>query len=56
MEGIESVVVGQRYVGVVLDEQCQHVIAFFRNCVVQRRVTLGILQSSNTNKIKIKNF
>ena len=52
VEGIESIVVGQRYVGVVLDEKCQHIVAFFGNGIVQRRVTLGILQSSNTkNKI-----
>lgn len=43
MEGIEAVVVGERDVGAVVDEEREHVVALLRNGVVQRRVPLRVL-------------
>ena len=46
VQGVESVVVGQRYVGVVIQQQSQHVIALLGDGVVQRGVSLRILERS----------
>ena len=43
MQGIESVVVSKRDVGIVVDEKRQHVVSFLGNGIVQRRVSLRVL-------------
>ena len=43
MEGIEAVVVGERDVGIVVDEEREHVVALLRDGIVQRRVPFRVL-------------
>ena len=43
VEGVESVVVGDHDVGVLVEEQGEHVVALLRDGVVQRGVALRIL-------------
>lgn len=43
MQGIEAVVIGQRDVSLVVQEQRQHVVPLLGDGVVQRRVSLRVL-------------
>ena len=44
VEGVETVVVGDHDVGVLLEQQREHVVPLLRDRVVERRVALRILQ------------
>lgn len=44
MEGVETIVVGEGYVGVVVQKESKHVVAFLRYGVVQRGIAFGVLQ------------
>lgn len=44
VQGVESVVVGQRDVGRVIQQNRQHVVPLLGNSVVQRSVAFGILK------------
>jgi hypothetical protein len=44
MQGIEAVVIGDHDVGVVLQQQRQHVVALLGDGVVQRSVAFRVLQ------------
>lgn len=46
VEGVETVVVGEGDVGTVVQEECQHIVAFFRNGIVKRSVALEVLQKN----------
>lgn len=43
MQGIESVIVGERDVGIVVDEKRQHVVPLLGNGVVQRSISFRVL-------------
>ncbi|KAJ3653724.1 hypothetical protein Zmor_012961 [Zophobas morio] len=45
VEGIESVIVGQGDIGVMIQQQRQHIVPFLRNCVMEGRVTFQILRT-----------
>ena len=45
VERVEAVVVGDHDVGVLVEEQGQHVVALLRDGVVQWRVTFRILNA-----------
>lgn len=47
MQGVETVVVGQGYVGVVVQEQRQHVVSFLRYGVVKWCITFQILKQND---------
>jgi len=44
VQSVEPIVVGQHDVGVVVKKQRQHVVALFRDGIVQWRITFRILQ------------
>lgn len=46
VQRVEAVIVGQRDVGAVVQQQRQHIVALLRNGVVQRRVAFRILKKS----------
>jgi hypothetical protein len=48
MKRVEAVVVGDHDVGVVVQQEGQHVVTLLRDGVVQRSVTLRVLQIKNT--------
>lgn len=48
VQGVESIVVCQHNVCVVVQQQRQHVISFLRDGIVQGRVTLRVLSTSRT--------
>lgn len=55
VKGIESVVVSECYVSVVVDEERQHIVPLFRDSIVERSVPLRILNTHthiNQNPIK----
>ena len=50
MQGIESVVVGKRDVGIVVDEKRQHVVPLLGNGVVQRCISFRVLAHTHTHR------
>lgn len=54
MQSIEAVVVGERDVGIVVDEKRQHVVPLLRNGVVQRRISFRVLNIQQKNATMIK--
>ena len=54
VEGVESVVVGDHDVGVLVEEEGEHVVALLRDGVVQRGVALRILNEGE-KKIEVIN-
>ena len=47
VKGVESVVVGERDVGIVVDEERQHVVPLLGYGVVERGVSFRVLQQTN---------
>ena len=56
MQSIEAVVVGERDVGIVVDEKRQHVVPLLRNGVVQRRISFRVLNIQQKNATMIKGW
>ena len=50
VQGVEAVAVGQRDVGVVVQQQAQHVVPLLGDGVVQRRVSILILRATRQRK------
>jgi hypothetical protein len=49
VQGVESIVVGQHNVCVVVQQQRQHVISLLRDGIVQGRVAFRVLSTSRTH-------
>ncbi len=52
VQGVEAVVVGDDDVGLVLEQQRQHVVALLADGVVQRSVSLGVLVKSEPSQCR----
>jgi hypothetical protein len=48
VQGVESIVVGQHNVCIVVQQQRQHVISLLRDGIVQGRVAFRVLSTSRT--------
>ena len=44
MEDVEAVVVAQRHVGIVVEQDRQNVVALLRDGIVQRRLSVTVLR------------
>ena len=46
VQRVEAVVVGDHDVGVSVQQQAEHIVAFFGDGVVQRRIALRVLRGN----------
>lgn len=51
MEGVESVVVREGNVGIVVDEEREHIVPLLGDGVVERGISLGILWGETSNPV-----
>ena len=56
VERVESVVVGEHDVRVVVEEEGQHVVPLLGDGVMQRCVTLAVLIMTTSQLVHIQNF